>query len=211
MKKSRSTLKRFLSLALVMTTIVALFSVPVSAETYKKVGSKKILFSTYTVYKGSSQYYAFSKKFSDTVYFNGKTKTGVSCTKGVSYSATGAFAFSKSVGLSVPVEYVDVTASITNGRTLTLGISKSVASQYSWSLEKSDTKGYYYISAVVPFHKCKVDKTNSKGDLVATKYSASIDKNRSTFVALLYSKNGNNNTYRIYDWSLNYAAQFDFH
>ncbi|MCQ2473794.1 MAG: hypothetical protein MJ098_06650 [Saccharofermentans sp.] len=199
MKKSRSTLKRFLSLALVMTTIVALFSVPVSAETYKKVNSKKILFSTYTVYKSTSQYFAHSKKFSNTVYFNGATKTGVSCTKGVSYSSTNAFSFSKSVGLSVPVEYVDVTASVTNGGTQTLGISKSVASQYSWTLEKGDKKGYYYISAVVPFHKCKVDKTNSKGDLVATKYSASIDKNRSTFVALLYSKNGDNNAYKIYD------------
>lgn len=199
MKHSRSSLKRFLSLALVMTTIVVLFSVPVSAETFKEVGRKKGLFYTYIVYKGSSQYYCFAKRFSDTIYFNGKTKTGVSCTKGVSYSAQGAFAFSKSVGLSVPGEYVDVTASLTSGKTVTVGISKSVASQYSWNLEKNnDTKGYYYISAVVPFHKCKVNKINSRGVLKATKYSASIDK-KSTFVALLYSKTGNNNTYRIYD------------
>jgi cytochrome P450 len=36
MKKSKSALMRILSLALVMATILALFSVPVSAETYKK-------------------------------------------------------------------------------------------------------------------------------------------------------------------------------
>ena len=199
MKKSKSALMRILSLALVMATILALFSVPVSAENYKKTGSKTILFSTYTVYKGKTQYFAFSKKFSDTVYFNGNTKTGVSCSKGVSYSATSASSFSTSVGLSVPIEFINVTASITNGRQVTLGISKSKASQYSWTLEKGDKKGYYYISAVVPFHRCKVEKTNSKGDLVATKYSASIDKNKDTFVALLYSKNNKNNTYNIYD------------